>query len=274
VVLLPAITRVALAQERSGNVFVQAEDTDGVPLPGVTVELSGQGAPQLMVTGPEGQARFLKLDPGRYRLEASLEGFSTFEYPNVTVNVARNTTIAVQLSAAIEEVIVVTAESPLLDERKLSAGTTISQVELEKIPTARDPWAILSQAQGVMVDRINVGGSESGGQSAFRSGAQSKRENDFLIDGVQITDMEGGGSSTYYDKRRCLGQPGDQAWEQRVPRLGALPAHPWGWVLWCPRTGRHGLRRERSGTRATPFHRQQDQQHPGHRLRGRWSGVA
>ena len=93
----------------------------------------------------------------------------------------------------------VTAESPLLDERKLSAGTTISQVELEKIPTARDPWAILSQAQGVMVDRINVGGSESGGQSAFRSGAQSQRENDFLVDGVQITDMEGGGSSTYYD---------------------------------------------------------------------------
>ena len=127
VVLLPAITRVALAQERSGNVFVQAEDTAGAPLPGVTIELSGQGAPQLMVTGPDGQARFLKLDPGKYLLEASLEGFSTFEYPNVTVNIARNTTIAVQLSAAIEEVIVVTAESPLLDERKLSAGTTISQ---------------------------------------------------------------------------------------------------------------------------------------------------
>ena len=40
VVLLPAITRVALAQERSGNVFVQTEDTDGVPLPGGTIELA------------------------------------------------------------------------------------------------------------------------------------------------------------------------------------------------------------------------------------------
>ena len=178
VVLLPAITGAALAQERSGNVFVQAEDTDGAPLPGVTIELSGQGAPQLMVTGPDGQARFLKVDPGRYQLEASLEGFSTFEYPNVTVNIARNTSIVVQLSAAIEEVIVVTAESPLLDERKLSAGTTISQVELEKIPTARDPWAILSQAQGVMVGQINVGGNASGQQSSFRSAGQTPRENE------------------------------------------------------------------------------------------------
>ncbi|MGB6335824.1 MAG: TonB-dependent receptor, partial [Thermoanaerobaculia bacterium] len=199
VVLLPAITGAALAQERSGNVFVQAEDTDGAPLPGVTVELSGQGAPQLMVTGPDGQARFLKLDPGRYRLEASLEGFSTFDYPNVTVNIARNTSIVVQLSAAIEEVIVVTAESPLLDERKLSAGTTISQIELEKIPTARDPWAILTQAAGVQVDGINVGGNRSGQQSSFRSAGQPPRENDFLVDGVQITSMYGGGSSTYYD---------------------------------------------------------------------------
>ncbi|MFL6289894.1 MAG: sensor histidine kinase [Thermoanaerobaculia bacterium] len=44
---------------------------------------------------------------------------------------------------------------------------TVSQSELEKIPTARDPWALLQSAPGVLTDRINVGGNESGQQSAY-----------------------------------------------------------------------------------------------------------
>jgi signal transduction histidine kinase len=39
--------------------------------------------------------------------------------------------------------------------------------ELEKIPTARDPWAVLQTTPGVLTDRINVGGNESGQQSAY-----------------------------------------------------------------------------------------------------------
>jgi Ca-activated chloride channel family protein len=64
----------------------------------------------------------------------------------------------------MEEAITVTAESPLLDERRISTGATVSQAELEKIPTARDPWAVLQTTPGVLTDRINVGGNESGQQ--------------------------------------------------------------------------------------------------------------
>jgi hypothetical protein len=39
--------------------------------------------------------------------------------------------------------------------------------DLEKIPTARDPWAILRSTPGVLTDRINVGGNESGQQSQY-----------------------------------------------------------------------------------------------------------
>jgi hypothetical protein len=73
------------------------------------------------------------------------------------------------------------AESPLLDERRAGTGTdqpsrdksslgiagTVSQSELEKIPTARDPWAVLQSTPGVLTDRINVGGNESGQQSRY-----------------------------------------------------------------------------------------------------------
>lgn len=44
---------------------------------------------------------------------------------------------------------------------------TVSQAELEKIPTSRDPWAVLQKTPGVLVDRINVGGNESGQQSMY-----------------------------------------------------------------------------------------------------------
>src|SRR6185295_1967448 len=42
-----------------------------------------------------------------------------------------------------------------------------AQTELERIPTARDPWAVLQATPGVLTDRINVGGNESGQQSVY-----------------------------------------------------------------------------------------------------------
>ena len=190
---------LAVAQEY-GTVQGTAVDTSGAPLPGVTVVLTGQGAPRTAVTDANGVYRFLGLDPGTYGMTAELDGFSTVEQPVVSVNLNRTTTIQVTMSTAVEETITVTSESPLLDPNKITQGTAISNVELEKIPTARDPWAVLNQTPGVLVDRINVGGNESGQQSVFRAPGASSDENDFLVDGVQITDMAAvGASPTYYD---------------------------------------------------------------------------
>ena len=115
--LLLSTGGAAWAQEETGNVYVKVLDTAGTPLPGVTVELTGMGAPRIMVTNTAGEVRFLGLDPGTVSLKASLEGFSTLEYPNVNVRVARSTSLEVQLTEAIGEVITVTSESPLLAER-------------------------------------------------------------------------------------------------------------------------------------------------------------
>jgi len=48
-----------------------------------------------------------------------------------------------------------------------SAKPDVSTETLEKIPTAADPWPVLSQVPGVIVDRVNVGRNESGQQSNF-----------------------------------------------------------------------------------------------------------
>jgi hypothetical protein len=198
--LLLAVGGTAFAQLQTGNLYGTVTDDKGAALPGVTVTLSGQGAPQVQVTNAQGQFRFLGLAPGSYDLKSELEGFSTIDYPNIVINIGRNTTIEVKLSPAVEDVITVTAESPLLDERRISTGATVSQTELEKIPTARDPWAILQSTPGVLTDRINVGGNESGQQSAYVGPGSSGDQAIWSVDGVVITDMAALGSSpAYYD---------------------------------------------------------------------------
>jgi len=200
VLMLLVVGGTAFAQLQTGNLYGTVADEQGAALPGVTVTLNGNGAPQVQVTNAEGQFRFLGLSPGAYSLKAELEGFSTIDYPNISINVGRNTSIEVKLSAAVEDVITVTAESPLLDARKISTGATISQTELEKIPTSRDPWSILSSTPGVLTDRINVGGNESGQQSGYTGPGSRGDQSVWAVDGMVITDMAALGSSpAYYD---------------------------------------------------------------------------
>jgi hypothetical protein len=190
----------AFAQLQTGNLYGTVTDDKGAPLPGVTVTTTGNGAPQVQVTNAQGQFRFLGLTPASYQLKAELEGFSTIDYPNIVINIGRNTQIEVKLSAAVEDVITVTAESPLLDERRISTGATVSQTELEKIPTSRDPWSVLQTAPGVLTDRINVGGNESGQQSNYVGPGSGGDQAVWSVDGVVITDMAALGSSpSYYD---------------------------------------------------------------------------
>src|SRR4029079_2510870 len=99
IALVALFAAPAFAQLQTGNLYGTVTDDKGAALPGVTVTLSGSGAPQIQVTNAQGQFRFLGLGPGDYQLKAELEGFSTIDYPNIVVNVGRNTQIEVKLTA-------------------------------------------------------------------------------------------------------------------------------------------------------------------------------
>ena len=59
---------------------------------------------------------------------------------------------------------------------------------------------MLQTVPGVIVDRVNVGGAESGQQSTFQAKGASVGDNTWNIDGISVTDMSAlGSSSTYYD---------------------------------------------------------------------------
>ncbi len=200
--LLLLVAVAASAQEETGALYGTVTDQEGELLPGVTVTLRGMGADRLQISDEQARFRFLRLAPGRYDLTAQLDGFSTLEYPDIDIRADRSTTLELQLTAAVREVLTVTAESPLLDERKVSQGAILTRQDLETIPTSRDPWAVVNQAPGVLNDRIDVGGSHAQ-QSGFTAPGVPFGENDWIVDGQQITDMTSGApagaTTTYFD---------------------------------------------------------------------------
>jgi hypothetical protein len=190
----------ALAQFQTGNIYGKVQAKDGSVLPGVTVMLTGGGAPQTIVTDSQGNFHFLNLSPNSYNIKAELAGYGVATRAGVRVQVAQNADITIMLNPAVAESITVTAEAPLLDTRKVGTSTNVPRVELEKIPTSRDPWTVLQSVPSVMVDRINVGGTQSGQQSNYIAKGALGRDNSWNMDGVNITDMGATGSSpTYYD---------------------------------------------------------------------------
>src|SRR5476651_1288324 len=90
----------AFAQNQSGNIFGTVKAKDGSLLPGVTVMLTGVGAPQRFITDPDGNFRFLNLSPGAYQLTAELSGFGKALRNNIRVSIGQNSEIPVTLAPA------------------------------------------------------------------------------------------------------------------------------------------------------------------------------
>ena len=192
------LTAPAAAQLQTGNVYGNVTDEKGIALPGALVVLDGGGALQEQKSDAQGAFRFIGLPPGSYSLTVALQGFTSMEYPSLAVNVGRNSQVSVTLPAAVEESITVITETPLLDERRVATGTSIARTELEKVPTARDPWALLSSVPGVLVDRVNVGGNFSGSQSEFVGPGSLRTQAVWSLDGMVITDMAVAGTPPGY----------------------------------------------------------------------------
>lgn len=188
----------AFAQFQTGNIYGKVQAKDGSVLPGVTVTLTGVGAPQVQVSDAQGNFRFLGLSPGTYALKSELSGYGTASRSGIGVRVGSNAEVSMTLNPSVAESITVTAEAPLLDTRKTGSMTNVAKMELESVPQARDPWSVLQTAPSVQVDRINVGGTQSGQQSNYFAKGALGRDNTWNMDGVNITDMGATGSSPVY----------------------------------------------------------------------------
>jgi len=203
VIALFAVLSFAFPQARTGNLYGTVTDRDGVPLPGVSVSITGSSIGRMAaVTTAEGNFRFLSLPPGDdYKLVLELGGFKTVSRDGISVRVGANVDLTLVMEAGgIQEEVTVIAPTPVVDLKKATVSANVTREAMQDLPSARDPWVILQLAPGVMVDRENIGGSESGQQSTFAGRGDSGNNAQWNLDGVNISDPSAvGGSPMYYD---------------------------------------------------------------------------
>jgi hypothetical protein len=183
-----------------GRIDVSVTDAQGGIVPGVLVEIAGPASVS-QVTDQGGEAHFLNLPPGKYSVVASLAGFNTYRNESVEVSAGRGVPLKIGLTVGgVNEAVQVHAESLVVDPGRQTITTSVSYEQLQNIPSARDPWVVLQTVPGVVVDRVNVGGAESGQQSNVLAKGAVVSENTWNLDGIPVTDLAATGSSpTYYN---------------------------------------------------------------------------
>jgi len=193
----------AWAQVQTGEIYGRVTDNTGAVVPGVVVTLSGPALiqPLTAATSETGSYQFPRIPIGTYAVKFELAGFKTVVREGIRVNIGFTAQINHQLDlSTVREVVTVTGESPIVDPKNTGARTSFDLATLQSIPSARDPWVMLERVPNIAVDRVNVGGTQSGQQSGYISRGSGSGNNKWALDGVDITDMSAvGASPIYYD---------------------------------------------------------------------------
>jgi hypothetical protein len=193
-----ALAYPAAAQVQGGDLNGAVRDEQGGALRGVSVAVTAGDATLSAQTDAEGAFRFLNLAPGPYRIELTLDGFTTLVQEQVAVLVGRSVDLTFRMRLApVKETVTVTA-SPLIDARATGTATNFTSSELTNIPTSRDPFSLIRTVPGALVERVNVGGNETGQQLLATAKSARQQDTSWTMDGVEITDMAAPGQSATY----------------------------------------------------------------------------
>ena len=179
VMLAVALPGVALASTTAGTVKGVTVDEGGLPIPAVLITLTSDNLMGQRQTETDANGRFYaaELPPGKYTLTAEKAGFTKKSYPNLEVNVGRNTILTIELPLQTGgEEMVIEETRPTIDTESATRGSVLTKEFLDRIPAGRSYQQAVQMAAGV-----------TGGSNANIAGASSN-ENTYMLDGVNITD--------------------------------------------------------------------------------------
>ena len=202
--VMVAFGGLIFGQTQTGTITGRVTDETGAVLPGVTVTITSAAlitGTNVTTTTEYGVYKFIALPPGSYDVKFELEGFRPIENKEIKISAYFVAKVDVVMSIAVlEEVLTVTGEAPAVDTTSNVSSTSFDKNLLEHIPSGRDLWVVAEQVPGVVMDRYNIGGTESAQQSSgFVHGSQSQQ--DYSINGLSLNWPGGPGSATsfYFD---------------------------------------------------------------------------
>ncbi|HVF49363.1 MAG TPA: TonB-dependent receptor [Pyrinomonadaceae bacterium] len=190
-------TMSAMAQtSTTGSIEGTVTDVNGAAVPGVTVSVTSPNLirPQSATTNDEGIYRIPNLPPGRYIVVVeAASGFGRYEQTDVEVNLSKTSNVTISLRpAGATEVVEVTASSgAAVDVTTATTGTNISTEQFSNFPTQRTVQSLYTIAPTV----TRSGLRDSSGRDRDPSvGGSSGPENNYILDGVTVSDPAFGGS--------------------------------------------------------------------------------
>jgi len=200
VALLLALAIQASAQEFTGSIVGQIVDPSNAPVSGVAITVEGaaiQGQ-RTAVSEDNGSYRLLNLPPGEYRVTYQKAKFKKIVYEGAKVEVNKTLTMNVTMQIAdVEQTVVVTGSSPIVDVKNATVGTNFGATWLRDIPNQRDLFALLAATPGITLPRVDFGGNMAGTPAAFRAYGLAG-QSITTVDGVNIT-VGSGAIGAYID---------------------------------------------------------------------------
>ncbi len=176
--------------QTTGSIRGQVVDSEGKPLPGVTVIASSKvllGQSRTTYTNESGDFRFPALPIGSYSLDITMGGFDKVLVENVKVGLETTATVPVTMQIGrLEESVTLIGETPLIDVTETGIATNFSGVLLEEIPTQHSQFTLMQNTPGVSASTGDANGDRT---IAFGSNMQS---NAWLADGVDLSAPETG----------------------------------------------------------------------------------
>jgi carboxypeptidase family protein len=199
-ILTGLIASPSVAQTQDGSVTGVVRDEQGAAVPGSEVSIQGPDATFQFTSESDGAFRFLNLQPGTYRVSAALDGFSTTTRDVIVATGKRVDLMLTLRVAGVVETVTVSAPAPIIDARSTGTSTTFANAELTNIPTSRDVFSLVRTVPGVLLDRVNIGGNETGQAPTVVSKGTRPQDTVWTLDGIVITDMAAAGlPPTYFN---------------------------------------------------------------------------
>ncbi len=184
----------AFAQSFTGGLRGAVKDANGV-IPGAEVTLTNEATQAIRVaqTNEAGEYVFNAVEAGRYALKTTLQGYKTFSQTGIRVATQQFLTIDVALEVGtIAESISVNAQPPLLDSSNASQGGALDRQAMETLPSSGRSAYMMGAVLPTVVlsgDGQFVRQQDQTNASLVSLGGGTRRGNNYLLDGVPITDM-------------------------------------------------------------------------------------
>ncbi len=186
----------ASAQTFTGGLRGSVSDAGGI-LPGVSVTIINEGTQveRETTTNASGEYSFSAVPPATYTIRAGLTGFKTYERKGFRVATQQFLTLDITLEVGqVQETITVTADAPLIETSNASTGGTLDRQVLEALPApGRNAFMI-----SVTVPTVAPTGDpqfnrqqDQTNASRISMGGGGVRANNYLLDGVPITELRG-----------------------------------------------------------------------------------